>query len=62
MLIKEEQVTKLDILKETLKSGEIELDQGEGVDGETFMDEMINLCTNTFYGNYLFFMLNEQRK
>jgi len=38
----EEQETKLDILRETLKSGELELDQGKGIDGEAFMDEMIN--------------------
>ena len=38
----EEQETKLDILRQTLEAGEIELDQGKGIDGESFMDEMIN--------------------
>lgn len=41
MIKTEEQETKLDILKETLKSAELELDQDEGGDGETFMDEII---------------------
>ena len=38
----EEQETKLDILRETLAAGELALDQGKGIDGESFMDEMIN--------------------
>jgi len=37
----EEQETKLDILRETLASGELQLDQGRGIDGEDFMNEMI---------------------
>ena len=37
----EEQETKLDILRETLGTGELQLDQGQGIDGETFMNEMI---------------------
>ena len=37
----EEQETKLDILRETLSAGELQLDQGQGIDGETFMNEMI---------------------
>jgi len=37
----EEQETKLDILRDTLASGELQLDQGQGIDGETFMKEMI---------------------
>lgn len=37
----EEQETKLELLRETLAKGEAELDQGQGIDGETFMNEMI---------------------
>lgn len=34
--------TKLDVLRQTLAIGESQLDRGEGVDGETFMNELIN--------------------
>lgn len=37
----EEQETKLDLLKRTLEAGELELDQGKGIDGETSMAELI---------------------
>lgn len=37
----EEQEQKLDLLRKTLEAGELQLDQGQGIDGETFMDEMI---------------------
>lgn len=37
----EEQEQKLDVLRKTLEVGELQLDQGQGIDGETFMDEMI---------------------
>ena len=33
--------TKLDLLRETLQAGENQLDQGEGTDGEKFMQELI---------------------
>ena len=38
----EENETKLDSLKAVLASGELELDQGEGADGESFMNALIN--------------------
>lgn len=38
----EEQETKLDILRQTLVAGELELDQGKGIDGDSFMNEMID--------------------
>ena len=38
----EEQEVKLEILKATLLSGEAELDQGLGVDGEVFMNDLVN--------------------
>ncbi len=38
----EEQETKLDILRETLATGELQLDQGQGIDGENFMSELID--------------------
>ena len=38
----EENETKLDILRARLAVGESELDQGQGVDGAAFMDELIN--------------------
>jgi antitoxin ParD1/3/4 len=38
----EEQETKLERLKATLLTGEAELDQGLGVDGDTFMNDLIN--------------------
>lgn len=37
----EQEETKLDALRQTLKIGENQLDQGQGVDGEAFMSEMI---------------------
>lgn len=37
----EEHETKLDILKTKLAVGESQLDQGQGVDGDTFMQELI---------------------
>ena len=37
----EEQETKLDVLRETLAIGEAQLDQGQGVDGDAFMKDMI---------------------
>lgn len=37
----EEQETKIDLLRETLATGELQLDQGKGIDGENFMNEMI---------------------
>jgi len=38
----EEQETKLDLLRQQLATGENQLDKGLGVDGETFMNELIN--------------------
>ncbi|RLA46170.1 MAG: type II toxin-antitoxin system ParD family antitoxin [Gammaproteobacteria bacterium] len=37
----EQEETKLDLLRQTLAVGENQLDKGEGVDGEAFMDEML---------------------
>jgi len=37
----EQEETKLDLLRETLATGEKQLDQGKGIDGETFMQELI---------------------
>jgi antitoxin ParD1/3/4 len=37
----EQEETKLDLLRETLAKGERQLDQGQGVDGEEFVNEMI---------------------
>jgi antitoxin ParD1/3/4 len=37
----EQEETKLDLLRETLAKGESQLDQGQGIDGEEFMNEMI---------------------
>ena len=37
----EEQETKLDLLRQKLATGEAQLDQGEGVDGATFMNELM---------------------
>jgi antitoxin ParD1/3/4 len=37
----EEQEARLDRLRQVLAVGETQLDQGEGIDGETFMHEMI---------------------
>jgi len=38
----EEQEAKLDLLRKELATGESQLDQGLGVDGESFMNELIN--------------------
>lgn len=37
----EERESKLDLLRGKLATGENQLDQGKGVDGETFMNELI---------------------
>ena len=37
----EQEETKLDLLRQTLAVGETQLDQGKGIDGEKFMDELI---------------------
>jgi antitoxin ParD1/3/4 len=37
----EQEETKLDLLRETLAKGESQLDQGQGIDGEEFMNEII---------------------
>ena len=37
----EQEETKLDLLRKTLAKGEAELDQGQGIEGETFMKELI---------------------
>lgn len=37
----EEHETQLDLLQQKLATGEAQLDRGEGVDGETFMNELI---------------------
>ncbi|MEE9492746.1 MAG: type II toxin-antitoxin system ParD family antitoxin [Gammaproteobacteria bacterium] len=37
----EQEETKLDLLRKTLAKAETQLDQGQGIDGETFMHEMI---------------------
>ena len=37
----EQEETRLDLLRQTLAVGENQLDRGEGVDGETFMNEML---------------------
>lgn len=37
----EEHEAKLDLLKKKLSVGEAQLDQGEGVDGDAFMQELI---------------------
>ena len=33
--------TKLEVLRATLAEGEAQLDKGQGVDGQTFMDNLI---------------------
>ena len=38
----EEHETKLERLRLVLASGEAQLDRGEGIDGEAFMDDLIN--------------------
>lgn len=37
----EQEETRLDLLRETLAKGEAQLDQGQGVDGEQFMRDLI---------------------
>ncbi len=37
----EQEETKLDLLRETLATGVNQLDQGQGIDGEAFMQELI---------------------
>ncbi len=37
----EEQETKLDVLKNKLAVGESQLEAGQGVDGDSFMEELI---------------------
>jgi len=39
-LLEQEEI-KLDLLRETLASGEAQLDQGQGIDGEQFINELI---------------------
>lgn len=37
----EQEETKLDLLRETLVSGEMQFDQGQGIEGEAFMQKLI---------------------
>ena len=37
----EQEEAKLDLLRQTLAVGEAQLDQGQGIDGEKFMHELI---------------------
>jgi antitoxin ParD1/3/4 len=37
----EQEETKLDLLRETLAKGESQLDQGQGIDGEEFLNKII---------------------
>ena len=37
----EQEETRLDLLRETLAKGELQLDQGQGIDGETAFSELI---------------------
>ncbi len=37
----EQEETRLDLLRETLARGEAQLDQGQGIDGEQFISELI---------------------
>ncbi len=37
----EQEETKLDVLRQTLAVGESQLDQGQGIDGEQFMNDLI---------------------
>ncbi len=43
MRLLEEQETKLDLLRETLAVGEKQLDQGQGIEGDTFMNDLMNV-------------------
>jgi len=38
----EQQETSLDLLRQRLATGEAQLDRGEGVDGEQFMNELMD--------------------
>lgn len=38
----EAEEAKLEVLRQTLATGEMQLDAGQGLDGETFMDKLIN--------------------
>jgi antitoxin ParD1/3/4 len=38
----EQEETKLDVLRQTLAVGESQLDQGQGIDGEQFMNDLID--------------------
>lgn len=38
----EAEETKLEVLRQTLATGEAQLDAGLGIDGESFMDELID--------------------
>ncbi len=38
----ERQETQLDLLRETLAKGEMELDQGKGIDGEVIFKELLS--------------------
>lgn len=40
-LLEQEEI-KLDVLRRTLATGESQLDQGQGIDGESFMDDLIS--------------------
>jgi len=37
----EQEETKLDLLRETLATGEMQFDQGQGIEGEAFMQKLI---------------------
>lgn len=37
----EQEETKLDMLRQTLANGENQLDRGQGIGGETFMNDLI---------------------
>ena len=39
-LLEQEEI-KLDVLRQTLATGESQLDQGQGIDGESFMNDLI---------------------
>jgi len=43
MRLLEEQETKLDLLREILAVGEKQLDQGQGIEGDTFMNDLMNV-------------------
>lgn len=39
-LLEQEEI-KLEVLRQTLAAGESQLDQGQGIDGESFMNDLI---------------------